>query len=274
MKKIVKTKKILLERLNLAEYVNLMERILGLTQNTGAEALGIEPEVMARMASLMEKLQDMLRRSFAHMETVQLLELKEQREKLAGSIINAVFYTQKLAGSGVIEPHLTRAAQQLWPVLQPCSGLDRLPTMQSTTVIDAMLFDLNKEENLAHVATLGLTDHVAQLQQTNSTYHELTQQRTEARIQTAALGSSTPVRREMDRLYDYITTVAFCRSVTLPSEQTASFMDMLNAIATETKTAYNRRMAQRKSGTKTADGSRAEKIALPDAEEDNSVSIH
>lgn len=273
MKLIVKTKKILLERLNLAEYVNLMERILGLTQNTGAEALGIEPEVMSRMASLMEKLQDMLRRSFAHMETAQLLELKEQREKLAGKIINGVYYTQKLAGTGVIESHLVRAAQHLWPVLQPCSGLDRLPTMQSTTVIDAMLFDLNKEENLAHVATMGLTDHVVQLEQTNSRYHELTQQRTEARIQTAALGSSAPVRREMDQLYDYITTVAFCRSVTMPSEQTASFINMLNAIVTETKTAYNRRMAQRTSGTKTTDGSTTQKNALPVAEEDNSVSM-
>ncbi|MBQ4057102.1 MAG: hypothetical protein IJD32_08415 [Bacteroidaceae bacterium] len=106
-----------------------------------------------------------------------------------------------------------------------------------------MVLDLSKEENTVHVSTLGLTEYVNELNLTNTRYQTLTDQRTQSR-ETAKTDNSKTIRTEMDALYDYLSTVAFCMSVVTPTEDTARFVTQLNAIIDETNTAYNQRIAQ------------------------------
>lgn len=240
MRKIVKLKEPLLDRLNLAEYANLLGRIHALTLEEGSEALGVELEAVEHLARSLEKLLDAVGRNLAAPETDELERLRLRRVKLGQYIIKAVRAAQEF-------PHeeIACAGRALYPVLKPCVGFYRLPAVQVTVIIEAMLLDLGKEENAGHVKTLGLDAHVAELADVNARYSSLVASRTQTRAAAVPV-TVRKLRDESDALYRYITTLAFCHSVCHPSEATARYIGRLNAIIDETKTAYRQRRAKSK----------------------------
>lgn len=241
MKKVVKLKSIALGRLNLAEYLSVVKRVYTLVQRTvGFDALGIEPEVQEQYEALLSDLGDMVGRSFATAETAEMAKLRELRLRLAQHIINSARNARRVP---LVEK--AESARRLYNVLKPCVGFYTLPDIQVTTVVDAMVFDLRKEENAACVAVLGLQECVDELARTNAQYHRLVNQRAEASMANHALGDSRSARRKMNLLYDYVTTVAFCQSVVNPSDEKSLLISNINAIIAEEKTAYKQRTVQR-----------------------------
>ncbi|MBQ2012935.1 MAG: hemagglutinin, partial [Bacteroidaceae bacterium] len=170
----------------------------------------------------------------------ELERLRLRRVKLGQYIIKAVRAAQEF-------PHeeIACAGRALYPVLKPCVGFYRLPAVQVTVIIEAMLLDLGKEENAGHVKTLGLDAHVAELADVNARYSSLVASRTQTRAAAVPV-TVRKLRDESDALYRYITTLAFCHSVCHPSEATARYIGRLNAIIDETKTAYRQRRAKSK----------------------------
>lgn len=84
--------------------------------------------------------------------------------------------------------------------------------MQETATIEGMLFDLSKGDCSTHLATLGLTENVAELADANSRYKALTAQRTTT-VSDAKTPDSKSLRAELDALYVYISDVAFAHNV-------------------------------------------------------------
>lgn len=80
--------------------------------------------------------------------------------------------------------------------------------MQETVTIEGMLLDLSKGDCPTHLATLGLTESVAELADANSRYKALAAQRTTS-VSDAKTPNSKSLRAELDALYAYITDVAF-----------------------------------------------------------------
>ena len=227
-------------RLNLPEHVNFFTDFIALTLATGATVLHYEEADMARLRELHQLEQDLVARSSAHIETAEMAELEEQRDALGQYVINGVRNAQNV-------PIASKAAdaKALWVVLKPYVGFYDLPHTQETAAIDGMVMDLNKEENASRVASLGLTDYVAQLAMVNAQYRALYTQRTVAR--DAAKGEdSKSIRTEMDALYKFITTVAFAHNVVTPSEDIARYISIVNTSIEETNALYNQRVAQGK----------------------------
>lgn len=238
MKEIVRIKSISLHKLNNAEYANHANRMLNLAADTGAEAMGVTDEDLDRYSILLSQLNDLVARSYASAETAELAELDKQRDVLGKYIIDTVN-----AGQTLPLASKAAAAKALWLVLKPYKGFHDLPNQQETVTVSGMVFDLSKEENAAHLSALGLTEYVNELNLANTRYQTLTEQRTQSR-ESAKTDNSKTLRTEMDALYDYLTTVAFCVSVVTPTEDIARFVAQLNAIIDETNTAYNQRIAQ------------------------------
>lgn len=78
--------------------------------------------------------------------------------------------------------------------------------MQETATIEGMLLDLSKGDCSTHLATLGLTESVAELADANSRYKALTAQRTTSvcdaktpRQQVAPRGTGCPVCLHLGR---------------------------------------------------------------------------
>lgn len=238
MRDIVKLNDAMLSRYNLAEYVNFMGRMHALTLSEGCEALGIEADPVERLAAYVEMLTDAIARNFAAPETAEMKAAHRQRVKAAQFIINTVRNAQNLPYADIAQ-----AAQELMPVMMPVVRFYERPRSQVTALLDALLFDLHKEGVMAHIVTLNLSDTVAELTAANARYRALENQRTQTRLATEQ-PTAHELRTEVDALYDYITTLAFCHSVCHPSTATARYISRLNAIIEEAKTAHRKRRAK------------------------------
>lgn len=248
MRDIVKLNDAMLSRYNLAEYVNFMGRMHALTLSEGCEALGIEADPVERLAAYVEMLTDAIARNFAAPETAEMKAAHRQRVKAAQFIINTVRNAQNLPYADIAQ-----AAQELMPVMMPVVRFYERPRSQVTALLDALLFDLHKEGVMAHIVTLNLSDTVAELTAANARYRALEDKRTQTRLATEQ-PTAHELRTEVDALYDYITTLAFCHSVCHPSTATARYISRLNAIIEEAKTAHRKRRAKNVREKATTDG--------------------
>ena len=103
--------------------------------------------------------------------------------------------------------------------------------MQETATIEGMLLDLSKGDCSTHLATLGLTESVAELADANSRYKELTAQRTTS-VSDAKTPDSKSLRAELDALYAYISDVVFVHNVVNPTTELARYIRGVNDINT------------------------------------------
>ena len=225
--------------LNLAEYTNFMSRFHSLTQSEGCEALGIEVAPLNRLGECLELLTDAVGRNLRAPESEEMEQLHQQRVRLGQYLITCVRNAQQLPHAAIAE-----AAQKLALVVKPLTRFYRRPRMQATALIDAVLFDLGKDACPQHLEVLNLSDTVAELAATNARYRTLADSRTRTRQALRPFVAKT-LRNEMDALYKYLTTLAFCHSVCHPSDATARYIARLNAIIDETKTSYRQRSAKR-----------------------------
>ena len=238
-------------RLNLAEYTNFMGRFLTLTTGAGIGVVHYEQADIDRMTQLRGLLVDNFKRNMAAAETASLQELEALRDEIGRIIIDSV-----KAGQSMRLPAIVEASKALWHVLQPYNGFYALPNMQETTAIEGMLMDLSRGDCPTHLATLGLTDYVAQLADANNRYVALEAQRTVSNSDAKAPDSKT-IRTEMDALYTYITDVAFAHQVLNPTTELARYIRDVNDMIAEVNAAYNQRTGQTKSTT--------ESVPLPPA---------
>lgn len=222
--------------MNTPEYLNLMTRTKEWLDAVGFAALGIEADVMERFEQLLGLLGNLVARSYAQAETPEMAELEKQRDALGLYIIDNVRNAQNVPIANSAD-----AAKSLWLDLKPYEKFYSMPNQQETMMVNGMVEDLKNEKNAPYVATLGLTSYVDELATVNTRYAELTSQRTSQRNAEKTADSAT-LRKEMDQLYDYITTVAFCESVAKPTDATARFISELNAVIDEINALYNQRM--------------------------------
>jgi hypothetical protein len=230
-------------RLNAAEYTNFIERFLSLTTAAGAGVVHYQQADVDRMTQLHGLLLDNVRRNMAAAETATLQELETLRDEKGQLILNGV-----KAGQSMVLPAISEASKALWFVLSPYEGFHRLPNMQETATIEGMLLDLSKGDCPTHLATLGLTESVAELADANSRYKALTAQRTTS-VSDAKTPDSKSLRAELDALYAYITDVAFAHNVVNPTTELARYIRDVNDMIAEVNAAYNQRTGQTKAQT-------------------------
>ena len=229
--------------LNAAEYTNFIERFLSLTTAAGAGVVHYQQADVDRMTQLHGLLLDNVRRNMAAAETATLQELETLRDEKGQLILNGV-----KAGQSMVLPAIAEASKALWFVLSPYEGFHRLPNMQETATIEGMLLDLSKGDCPTHLATLGLTESVAELADANSRYKALTAQRTTS-VSDAKTPDSKSLRAELDALYAYITDVAFAHNVVNPTTELARYIRDVNDMIAEVNAAYNQRTGQTKAQT-------------------------
>lgn len=239
MKEIEYLKQPMIDRLNLAEYTNYMSRFYALTQSEGCAALGIEVAPLERLGECLELLTDAVGRNLTAPESEEMEQLHQRRIQLGQYIITCVRNMQQLPNAAIAQ-----AAQALALVVKPLVMFYRRPRMQASALIDAVLFDLEKDPCPHHLEVLSLSDVVAELTATNARYRTLEDSRIRTRQSLRPIDGKT-LRSEVNVLYKHLTTLAFCHSVCHPSATTARYISRLNAIIDETKTFHRQRCAKR-----------------------------
>ena len=251
MEKITKVKDINITKLNNAEYRTFMARYGNLLAGGGGDSespdeisfdpndpLGIPQELRTAFATDFALLTDAVNQSSASEETAQMSALDKERDDLLIFITATITQMTKspLAAQRT-------AAEKLYLPVKPYIGAARLANLQETAAIEGLLVDLDKAGMPEALAAINLTEVVAALKEKNKQYATLTEQRANAKADDP-VESAKKIRLRMDEEYDEMTTYAFAQSVVKPTQETAAFINRLNALVDETNALYNQRIAQ------------------------------
>ena len=251
MEKITKVKDINITKLNNAEYRTFMARYGNLLAGGGGDSespdeisfdpndpLGIPQELRTAFATDFALLTDAVNQSSASEETAQMSALDKERDDLLIFITSTITQMTKspLAAQRT-------AAEKLDLPVKPYIGAARLANLQETAAIEGLLVDLDKAGMPEALAAINLTEVVAALKEKNKQYATLTEQRANAKADDP-VESAKKIRLRMDEEYDEMTTYAFAQSVVKPTQETAAFINRLNALVDETNALYNQRIAQ------------------------------
>lgn len=251
MEKITKVNIIYLQRLNNAEYRTFMARYGNLLAGGGGDSespdeisfdpndpLGIPQELRTAFAADFALLTDAVNQSSASEETAQMSALDKERDDLLIFITSTITQMTKspLAAQRT-------AAEKLYLPVKPYIGAARLANLQETAAIEGLLVDLDKAGMPEALAAINLTEVVAALKEKNKQYATLTEQRANVKADDP-VESAKKIRLRMDEEYDEMTTYAFAQSVVKPTQETAAFINRLNALVDETNALYNQRIAQ------------------------------
>lgn len=251
MEKITKVKDINITKLNNAEYRTFMARYGNLLAGGGGDSespdeisfdpndpLGIPQELRTAFATDFALLTDAVNQSSASEETAQMSTLDKERDDLLIFITSTITQMTKspLAAQRT-------AAEKLYLPVKPYIGAARLANLQETAAIEGLLVDLDKAGMPEALAAINLTEVVAALKEKNKQYATLTEQRANAKADDP-VESAKKIRLRMDEEYDEMSTYAFAQSVVKPTQETAAFINRLNALVDETNALYNQRIAQ------------------------------
>ena len=251
MEKITKVKDINITKLNNAEYRTFMARYGNLLAGGGGDSespdeisfdpndpLGIPQELRTAFATDFALLTDAVNQSPASEETAQMSALDKERDDLLIFITSTITQMTKspLAAQRT-------AAEKLYLPVKPYIGAARLANLQETAAIEGLLVDLDKAGMPEALAAINLTEVVAALKEKNKQYATLTEQRANAKADDP-VESAKKIRLRMDEEYDEMSTYAFAQSVVKPTQETAAFINRLNALVDETNALYNQRIAQ------------------------------
>lgn len=251
MEKITKVKDINITKLNNAEYRTFMARYENLLAGGGGDSespdeisfdpndpLGIPQELRTAFATDFALLTDAVNQSSASEETAQMSALDKERDDLLIFITSTITQMTKspLAAQRT-------AAEKLYLPVKPYIGAARLANLQETAAIEGLLVDLDKAGMPEALAAINLTEVVAALKEKNKQYATLTEQRANAKADDP-VESAKKIRLRMDEEYDEMSTYAFAQSVVKPTQETAAFINRLNALVDETNALYNQRIAQ------------------------------
>lgn len=251
MEKITKVKDINITKLNNAEYRTSMARYGNLLAGGGGDSespdeisfdpndpLGIPQELRTAFATDFALLTDAVNQSSASEETAQMSALDKERDDLLIFITSTITQMTKspLAAQRT-------AAEKLYLPVKPYIGAARLANLQETAAIEGLLVDLDKAGMPEALAAINLTEVVAALKEKNKQYATLTEQRANAKADDP-VESAKKIRLRMDEEYDEMSTYAFAQSVVKPTQETAAFINRLNALVDETNALYNQRIAQ------------------------------
>ena len=251
MEKITKVKDINITKLNNAEYRTFMARYGNLLAGGGGDSespdeisfdpndpLGIPQELRTAFATDFALLTDAVNQSSASEETAQMSALDKERDDLLIFITSTITQMTKspLAAQRT-------AAEKLYLPVKPYIGAARLANLQETAALEGLLVDLDKAGMPEALAAINLTEVVAALKEKNKQYATLTEQRANAKADDP-VESAKKIRLRMDEEYDEMSTYAFAQSVVKPTQETAAFINRLNALVDETNALYNQRIAQ------------------------------
>ena len=247
MEKITKVKDINITKLNNAEYRTFMARYGNLLAGGGGDSespdeisfdpndpLGIPQELRTAFATDFALLTDAVNQSSASEETAQMSALDKERDDLLIFITSTITQMTKSP---------LAAPEKLYLPVKPYIGAARLANLQETAAIEGLLVDLDKAGMPEALAAINLTEVVAALKEKNKQYATLTEQRANAKADDP-VESAKKIRLRMDEEYDEMSTYAFAQSVVKPTQETAAFINRLNALVDETNALYNQRIAQ------------------------------
>jgi hypothetical protein len=241
MGKFIHFKHIYLDKLDKELFGTYMDRENTLLEELGAKELGVEAyaEDFKMQVGLY---MDIIGVSRRFVQTGDLNALDKERSQAMVFIQSVIRNKLK---SGI--PEAKKAAVALMIVAKDL-GKNSYSNRRTkkTGLIDAYLFDFEKEENVPLLERLNLTADIASLKALNERYKELDSERSSARKELRDQPKVGESRRLIGALYEDITDTIMAMHVLHNSEAARQFIAHTNTRIREITTTYKQSQGQKK----------------------------
>ena len=210
------------------------------TLSDGVPALYISQEMIDKAKEDIDKMREWTLESRAKASTKELTECDEARDRLANYILKLVANASSLP-----DEEDRKAGELLNTALKVYSGVAKLPQNQETETIKGMLIDIRKEEYAAAVEAFGIKKYADRLEEENLRFEQLAGERSKSYAETRSLEKNKEIRSELEQILNAMADYAFAANLLHGTDETADFINNLNAHIAETKMYYNRRSSSR-----------------------------
>lgn len=235
MSDIITIKTIGLDKLNNYEYNYFSEQFLVLINAATAEKLHVSSTLVESYSTNVNKMRDIAVQSRTADETALIADVSKE----AKSLVIYFFNVLRSEKQSPIAANKT-AATGAYNALKPYSGLYNLPQRQQVQALRGLATDMRKPAIADYLTTLGQSEMADSLSDVAERYAALLEQRS-ANMAVNNLGSAQPLREVMNEQYNYISTIAFAYSVSMPSEELSTFVASINRLIDDMNKSYNLR---------------------------------
>lgn len=235
MSGIITIKTIGLDKLNNYEYNYFSEQFLVLINAATAEKLHVSSTLVESYSTNVNKMRDIAVQSRTADETALIADVSKE----ARSLVVYFFNVLRSEKQSPIAANKT-AATGAYNALKPYSGLYNLPQRQQVQALRGLATDMRKPAIADYLTTLGQSEMADSLSDVAERFAALLEQRS-VNMAVNNLGSAQPLREVMNEQYNYITTIAFAYSVSMPSEELSTFVTSVNRLIDDMNKSYNLR---------------------------------
>lgn len=235
MSGIITIKTIGLDKLNNYEYNYFSEQFLVLINAATAEKLHVSSTLVESYSTNVNKMRDIAVQSRTADETALIADVSKE----ARSLVVYFFNVLRSEKQSPIAANKT-AATGAYNALKPYSGLYNLPQRQQVQALRGLVTDMRKPTIADYLTTLGQGEMADSLSDVAERFAALLEQRS-VNMAVNNLGSAQPLREVMNEQYNYITTIAFAYSVSMPSEELSTFVASINRLIDDMNKSYNLR---------------------------------
>lgn len=235
MSGIITIKTIGLDKLNNYEYNYFSEQFLVLINAATAEKLHVSSTLVESYSTNVNKMRDIAVQSRTADETALIADVSKE----ARSLVVYFFNVLRSEKQSPIAANKT-AATGAYNALKPYSGLYNLPQRQQVQALRGLVTDMRKPTIADYLSTLGQSEMADSLSDVAERFAALLEQRS-VNMAVNNLGSAQPLREVMNEQYNYITTIAFAYSVSMPSEELSTFVASVNRLIDDMNKSYNLR---------------------------------
>ena len=235
MSGIITIKTIGLDKLNNYEYNYFSEQFLVLINAATAEKLHVSSTLVESYSTNVNKMRDIAVQSRTADETALIADVSKE----ARSLVVYFFNVLRSEKQSPIAANKT-AATGAYNALKPYSGLYNLPQRQQVQALRGLVTDMRKPTIADYLTTLGQGEMADSLSDVAEHFAALLEQRS-TNMAANNLGSAQPLREVMTGQYQYIATIAFAYSVSMPSEELSTFVTSVNRLIDDMNKSYNLR---------------------------------
>lgn len=223
----------------------------------GAQALHIENQ-LPTYGELVELESTIIRRQTAYVSTKQLNDMDKERDNAMGVILNIITAHK----TNMIEEK-SKAAHVLDAKVAPYRNIRYHEKRTETREVAGLLAVLNKEESMAHIATLNLTEEVALLAEKNAAFAAIDDAKLQEEVERLPQKDidTEELRKQVDAKYAEIVQTVNAYAIVQPTEAIEAFIAQMNALISLTKPA-----SSSSSGSSTGGTTDTETEATPEPE--------
>lgn len=217
--------------LNLGLHNDFHYQAYGKMKATGAQALHIE-NLLPTYGELVELESSIVRRQTTYVSTVQLNDADKVRDNAMGVILNVITAHK----TNTIEAKRS-AALALDAMVAPYRGISNHEKRTQTREVAGLLAVLNKEEAMAHIATLNLTEEVTLLAEKNAAFAAVYDEKLQEEVERLPQKDidTEELRKQVDEKYAEIVQTVNAYAIVQPTEAIEAFIAQMNGLISLTK---------------------------------------